>query len=238
VLGGMSSMLGVWLAAAGAAIAGIMALWNSGVFRGGEEGVQVNPARDQFLAQFGPGGTGEGSGFWNLGLQLEDAVGFAQAQALHQALQQAQSMAAFNAAVANINNALSGGGGYTAPTYSSGTSGGYSAPADFSMEAPEEDMGVLERMARGMAKGGFGTVDKPTLFVAGEAGPERYWFSGAKNEQPMPGGQNVTIQAHFHGPVFAEEEYIQTTIVDNILEAFRKNKNSAFTRAHASLGIG
>jgi len=221
-----------------------MALWNSGVFRGGEEGVQVNPARDQFLAQFGPGGTGEGSGFWNLGLRLEDAVGFAQAQALHQALQQAQSMAAFNAAVAAINSALGGGASAQGMAPNFGTSGGgltgtgQFLPADFSMEAPEEDMGVLERMARGMAKGGFGTVDKPTLFVAGEAGPERYWFSGAKNEQPMPGDQNVTIQAHFHGPVFAEEEYIQTTIVDNILEAFRKNKNSAFTRAHATLGIG
>jgi hypothetical protein len=204
------------------------------VFRGGEEGVQVNPARDQFLAQFGPGGTGEGSGFWNLGLQLEDAVGFAQAQALHQALQQAQSMAAFNAAVANINNALGGGGGYTAPTYSSG---GYTAPTssggyDFSMEAPEEDMGVLERMARGMATGGAGMVTRPTLFLAGEAGPEKYWFSGAQNQQPAPGGQ-ASITVNFNGPVFGEEEYIQTTVVDNILQALRVNRNSALTRLQA-----
>lgn len=29
-----------------------------------------------------------------------------------------------------------------------------------------------------MASGGSGRVDKPTLFLAGEAGPEDYWFSG------------------------------------------------------------
>ena len=97
-------------------------------------------------------------------------------------------------------------------------------------------MGVLERMARGMAKGGFGTVDKPTLFVAGEAGPEKYWFSGANNEQPMPSGQEPSIVVNFNGPVLAEQDYIQTTVVDNLLEAIRRNRNSAFTRWHAAAG--
>lgn len=33
-----------------------------------------------------------------------------------------------------------------------------------------------------MADGGFGTVTRPTLFVAGEAGPEQYAFSGGNRE--------------------------------------------------------
>ncbi len=38
--------------------------------RGGEEGMFVNPRRDQFLLQFGAPGTGEGSGFNNLAVLL------------------------------------------------------------------------------------------------------------------------------------------------------------------------
>ena len=37
------------------------------------------------------------------------------------------------------------------------------------------------------AQGGFGRVTRPSLFLAGEAGPESFWFSGARNQVPLPG---------------------------------------------------
>ncbi len=205
----------------------------SGLFSGGEEGTQVNPARDAFLAQFGPRGTGAGSGFWNLGLALEGAVGYAQAEALHAALRSADTMAEFSAAVSAINSAL-GGGGYVAPTFT-GSGGGYVAPTSY--EAPEEIMGIEEQMRLGlMAEGGFGKVTRPTLFLAGEAGPEEFAFSGA-NKSFGSGGQ-APITINFNGPVFGEEEYIQTTVVDNVLEAIRMNRNGSLTRFQAVAEIG
>jgi TP901 family phage tail tape measure protein len=207
---------------------------------GGEEGTQVNPARDQFLSQFGGSGTGPGSGFYELGAALEAAG--ANAEDLHRAMREADTMAEFNAAVAAINAALGGGGGgASAPSFPSGgggvmAPGGQVVPAggvfvnpDGSIEMPEDVPGIHE-----MAAGGFGRVSRPTLFMAGEAGPEEFAFSGA--HKSFGGDVQPSITVNFHGPVLAEEEYIQTTVVDNVLEAIRRNKNSSFTRAHAALG--
>ena len=65
----------VAVAAATAGIgAGVAALYYAiavkGLFRGGEEALHVNPVRDKYLAMFGPPGTGEGSGFFNLAASL------------------------------------------------------------------------------------------------------------------------------------------------------------------------
>lgn len=52
--------------------------------------------------------------------------------------------------------------------------------------------------AKPMAAGGFGTVTKPTLFLAGEAGPEQYAFSGAHRRfagSSPTGSGGVTVQA-------------------------------------------
>lgn len=201
---------------------------------GGEEGTQVNPARDQFLAQFGGSGTGEGSGFWNLGVALEQAG--ANAEALHRALREADTMAEFNAAVAAINQALGGGGGggfvpSPSPTGVHDTTG--MEPNWLGMEAPEEDMGALERMARGMAEGGFGRVDRPTLFLAGEAGPEDFAFSGANKS--FGGGPSVTV--NLNGTFLGEEDWIKSAVIDGVNEAWRANTNSAFTRSRAALGL-
>ena len=43
------------------------------------------------------------------------------------------------------------------------------------------------RFGGGMAAGGLGVVTQPTLFLAGEAGPEGYWFSGARGQVAPPG---------------------------------------------------
>jgi hypothetical protein len=50
---------------------------------------------------------------------------------------------------------------------------------------------------REMAEGGVGTVTKPTLFLAGEAGPEQFAFSGA-NRTFGSGGGTGTTEVHLH----------------------------------------
>ena len=42
--------------------------------------------------------------------------------------------------------------------------------------------------AGGFAGGGAGVVSRPTMFLAGEAGREAFWFSGARGQSPAPGG--------------------------------------------------
>jgi hypothetical protein len=199
---------------------------------GGEEGTQVNPARNQFLSQFGPAGTGEGSGFWNLGLALEGAVGFSQAQALHQAMQAADTMAEFNAAIAAINAALGGGGG-GAPSFPGGGGGGTSAPSpgDFNMEAPEDVMGEMERMARGMAHGGFGRVDRPTLFFS--RGDEDFAFSG---EGKSFGGAGKLV--FLVAPRDADADHLLNMVEAELPDAIRSNRHSLHTRLRAALEIG
>ena len=91
-------------AAVAAAIWGIPKLVNK--FRGGEEGTQVNPARDAFLAQFGGGGTGLGSGFGNLAAKLTEVTGEGGGGRLFSALKDADTMNEFNAAVQAIVTTL------------------------------------------------------------------------------------------------------------------------------------
>jgi hypothetical protein len=74
---GAAGLSGAALGAATAGIgAGIAALAYAigvrGLFRGGEEALHVNPDRDRFLLQFGPPGTGEGSGFFVLAAALAE----------------------------------------------------------------------------------------------------------------------------------------------------------------------
>jgi hypothetical protein len=78
---------------------------NLGWFRGGEEGVQVNPARDAFQLQFAsldanvPGANG--SGFYGLHWLLVN-LDRTRGQVLFDALQRSDTMTAYNAAVRDI----------------------------------------------------------------------------------------------------------------------------------------
>lgn len=87
--------------AAGALLA--WGIWKKGLFRGGEESLKVNPARDVFLQQFGGAGTGPDSGFRHLADQL---FGLDKNEALFKALTDASSMKEFDAAVAAIATRL------------------------------------------------------------------------------------------------------------------------------------
>jgi len=55
-----------------------------------------------------------------------------------------------------------------------------------------------------MAEGGSGIVTKPTLFLAGEAGPEPFAFGGANNKRGMNMG--ATVHLHFNGSPWAIQE--------------------------------
>ena len=85
--------------------------WNffkgiSNAFRGGEEGVHVNPARDRFLSQFGGGGTGEGSGFMNLAALLTSHGAGHGGGSLHAALRAADTMGEFQQSIQAISDFL------------------------------------------------------------------------------------------------------------------------------------
>jgi hypothetical protein len=88
----------------------ISKLWGGikNLFGGGEEGTQVNPARDAELAKYGGSGTGAGSGFANLAAQLSAISGEEGGGALFHALMGADTMEKFNAAMTAINTALAG----------------------------------------------------------------------------------------------------------------------------------
>ena len=94
------------LGAAGAAGLGTL-LWKKGIGRGGEEGVKVNPARDQFLSQFGDVGNKDvGGAGHNLAARLAQMGAGEGGGDLFQALQSANTMKEYDAAQRRINDYL------------------------------------------------------------------------------------------------------------------------------------
>lgn len=112
--GGLMGSMGAfftnpWTIGIGAALAGGIALWRSGFGRGGEEGTQVNPARDQFFgefqSQFG------GSQFEALAQAFHQAgVSGDIAERLIKSLYDADSMDEFRAATEAIRQSLATAG--------------------------------------------------------------------------------------------------------------------------------
>jgi hypothetical protein len=64
-----------WTIGVAAAITTGLLVWKKGLFRGGWEGIEGNARRDKHLAQWGPAGTGPGSGFHNLAAFLTGQTG-------------------------------------------------------------------------------------------------------------------------------------------------------------------
>jgi len=85
------------IAGAGALALGL-GIWKKGWFRGGEEGTQVNPARDAYLRKYG--------GFQALAALLTSVTGEPGGGRLFQALKDADTMKKFTAATANIDTLL------------------------------------------------------------------------------------------------------------------------------------
>lgn len=99
------------IAGVGAAALLTWAIAKKGLFRGGEEGVQVNPKRDKFIAQFGDSSNkGTGGGGWKLAsLLTKDGAGPGGGP-LFSALQSARKMKTFQAAEDNIISFLAAHG--------------------------------------------------------------------------------------------------------------------------------
>jgi hypothetical protein len=110
VMGGLGAFFtNPWTIGIGASLAGLMAIWQSGLFRGGEEGTQVNPARDAFFGgfqqQFG------GDQFSAIAQAFASAgVSGDIAQQLIKAVYDADTMKEFQAAAEAVRAALSGAG--------------------------------------------------------------------------------------------------------------------------------
>lgn len=67
---------------------------------------------------------------------------------------------------------------------------------------------IIKAGAYAMAEGGSGIVTKPTLFLAGEAGPEPFAFGGANNKRGMSMGGDVyyTYSPNIYGSILAQKE--------------------------------
>lgn len=100
--------LGPWAWTGIGAGAGLLTwgVWKKGLFRGGEEALHVNPARDQYLLQFGPPGTGDGSGFHTLAATLTNLTQEDGGGMLFRALIQADSLDELTAATRQIDALL------------------------------------------------------------------------------------------------------------------------------------
>ena len=75
-IGPGSVLAGTLTAGIGAAV-GVLAwaIGSKGLFRGGEEALYVNPARDRYIQFWGPPGTGPESGFSRLAARLTEITG-------------------------------------------------------------------------------------------------------------------------------------------------------------------
>jgi hypothetical protein len=71
---------------------------------------------------------------------------------------------------------------------------GFLAPALLAIMAAAV-IGALALRSTAMAQGGYGLVSKPTLFLAGEAGPEAYSFAPLRGGGPFSaGGGSVNVR--------------------------------------------
>ena len=120
---------------------------------------------------------------------------------------------------AQIAATTGGGAGGTIPGTEPDTSGGglgYEDPNYVPTTSPET-------RARRMATGGEGTVWEPTLFMAGEAGPEDYSFE-PRSEQNLQTAPTTIIQLepHFHNVQnpFEEEE-----MLERLMDRFSRRSN-------------
>lgn len=107
------------------------------------------------------------------------------------------------------------------------------------------DVPELDHGTRGegipMAAGGDFMVTKPTLFLAGEAGPERAFFSGA-NKTNGPAGSGETTNTSFVViPVMPRAGATPQEIVDNVIDALPahilRGKDGIRTRIREAIGL-
>ena len=92
----------------------------------------------------------------------------------------------------------------------------YPPPLSFVMAALVSAMGAAQvgiitaqTFGGAMAKGGEGIVDKPTWFLAGEAGPERFNFAPIGKERS---GSSIQIFIEINNPIVRSDDDIDTLV--------------------------
>lgn len=202
VIPGIGSLLGSMIGPLLGKMAG--KLWNGiqSIFGNDEEARQVNPARDTFLSQFGPGGTGAGSGFMNLAAQLTTATGEEGGGSLFHALTQADTMAEFNAAVSAIQAKLN-------ETHQQNTAGFQSTETaasglNMTVQGSDEAIAALgatqDRVVQSMLAGFDALMAKLTEFIGLLTGAQ-----GMIGGLSMPGVPIPGELARSESPYTAEE---------------------------------
>jgi hypothetical protein len=118
-LGGIVGSLGSM------AVSGIVSgvKWGIDKLRGGEEGIVVNPKRDTFIGQFGPPGTGQGSGFMNLAAALTEITGQHGGGDLFAALAGAEKLTELTSAAQAIVSLMTANGRQATMNFREGTKG-------------------------------------------------------------------------------------------------------------------
>lgn len=206
-------------------------------FRGGEEALHVNPARDTFLSQFGdPSDKGVGGGGHTLAARLAQLGAGDGGGPLFAALQAADTMAEFQQAMADIREFIRMKGGGTVLTPDELTErerrrsvGLPDAPTstrrrDQGNEWRSVGMPVTRPEPIPMALGGRGRVTSPTLFLAGEAGPEDVAFSGAgRSFGRARGGDTYNFTIHALDGASVE------AAVPRILQCIAENRNGSYS---------
>jgi hypothetical protein len=128
--------------------------------RGGEEGMYVNPARDVFIRQFGPPGTGDGSGFMNLAALLTQITGQDGGGNLFAWMAEADTLQSLRAAAEAIVATLTAAGQPATVNFNEGTKGRY---LDFGTGTPVmlhgKERVMTEAEGRAEASGGGVTLN-------------------------------------------------------------------------------
>jgi hypothetical protein len=75
-----------------------------------------------------------------------------------------------------------------------------------------------------MAKGGFGTVSRPTMFLAGEAGKEDFGF--VPHSRGRLGGGDIVL--NINGPIYGSKEHMMALMREAAAQFARRNNRTAF----------
>jgi hypothetical protein len=65
-----------------------------------------------------------------------------------------------------------------------------------------------------MAEGGSGIATRPTLFLAGERGPEPYAFGGANNKLGMGRTGNITVNVGISSKMIGQIAAVEVAKMD------------------------
>jgi hypothetical protein len=76
------------------------------------------------------------------------------------------------------------------------------------------DLGQIEVVP--MATGGLGRVSEPTLFLAGEAGPESFWFGKDAGDMPTRSESSGPSSVDLHNNIYLDGQLVASSVVRRV----------------------